>query len=199
MYAKLCSINFPLLLILPSFLLSPSPCHSFPPSSSYTVRDDTTTTSRTKRQDNNDQSIIDTQDDHPHSNSNNPDDDDHPHSDTEPPDTQLEADADQDPHKIGPVGLRCSHVSSPTSIYTTPLLGDFNNDGRLDVNYVIVWGSGYEGAFKTLLVTSDLERLFVGAYGKEILNFERFLAPTEQPWTQYMGQKGDNVFMLPKS
>ena len=163
------------------------------------MRDVTTTTSRTKRQDNNDQSIIDTQDDHPHSNSNNPGDDDHPHSDVELPDAQLEADADADPHRIGPVGLRCSHVSSPTSIYTTPLLGDFNNDGRLDVNYVIVWGSGYEGAFKTLLVTSDLERLFVGAYGKEILDFERFLSPAEQPWTQYMGQKGDNVFMLPKS
>lgn len=108
--------------------------------------------------------------------------------------TEEEPTIDYDPHKIGPTGLRCSHISSPNSIFTTPLIGDFNTDGRLDVCYTIAWGGLTGDAFKVLLVTSDLERLFVGAYGKEILDFETFLPPKRQPWTQYMGVRGDGVF-----
>lgn len=103
--------------------------------------------------------------------------------------------SDDDEPKMGAMELRCSHISKPTAIYTTPLLADFDLDGQLDVLYLIVWSSGYKvESFKTLVVASNLEKLFVEGYGTEILDFGMFLPPSEQPWTGYMGRRGDNVF-----
>ena len=97
--------------------------------------------------------------------------------------------------EMSPMGLRCSHITKPTAIYTTPLLADFDHDGRLDIVYLIVWTSGYDiQSFKTLVVTSDLEKLFVHGYGTEILDFDIFLPSPKQPWTRYMGRKGNSVF-----
>lgn len=91
-------------------------------------------------------------------------------------------------------GIRCAHVTTPTNIFTTPLLGDFDLDGQLDIAYIVTWSSAYMQSFKTLVVASNLERLFEGAYGKGILDFDSFLPFSQQPWTQYMGRHGDSVF-----
>ena len=107
--------------------------------------------------------------------------------------------SDDDSEAIDPAELRCQHFSSPTALFTTPLLGDFDGDDRLDVSYIVVWESAYDAAFKTLLVASDLESLFTDTYGKETLDFETFSPLDKQPWTQYMGQKGDCVFIPPKT
>ena len=95
--------------------------------------------------------------------------------------------------------LRCSHISSPTAIYTTPLLGDFNSDGRLDIAYLVVWTMTISVAPRMIIVASDLEEMFVKVYGTEILDFGTFLPPEEQPWTQYMGRTGNNIFKLSTS
>lgn len=94
------------------------------------------------------------------------------------------------------VGVRCAHVSTPTNLFTTPLLGDFDLDGQLDIVYIVAWSSAYLQSFKMLVVASNLERLFVGAYGKGILDFDTFLPFSQQPWTQYMGRHGDSVFTV---
>ena len=91
--------------------------------------------------------------------------------------------------------LRCNHISFPVSTSTTPLLlGDFDGDGQLDISYEIVWSCSNTVLPKMLLVASSLEVLFVKTYGNETLNFDEFLSPSEQPWTRYMGRKGDNSF-----
>lgn len=107
--------------------------------------------------------------------------------------------SDDDSQEVDPAELRCQHFSSPTALFTTPLLGDFDANGRLDVSYIVVWESAYDAAFKTLLIASDLESLFTETYGKEVLDFETFFPLNKQPWTQYMGQKGDSVFIPPKT
>lgn len=94
--------------------------------------------------------------------------------------------------------LRCDHISNPTQIFTTPLLGDFDQDGRLDITYNIVWSASEYTPPRYLLAASDLESLFEEAYGTEILDFDNFLPLEDQPWTEYMGAEGNNVFRLPK-
>ena len=108
-------------------------------------------------------------------------------------------DDDDDTSKLDPADLRCEHFSSPTALFTTPTLTDFNADKRLDITYIIVWESPYDAAFRALLVAGDLEELFVKTYGKEVLDFETFLPIDEQPWTQYMGKRGDSNFIPPKT
>ncbi len=93
--------------------------------------------------------------------------------------------------------MRCQHVATPVDSSTTPLLGDFDHDGQLDIVYIVAWSSLYTQSMKTLVVASNLERLFVGAYGKGILDFDTFLPFSQQPWTQYMGRHGDSVFTMP--
>ncbi len=109
----------------------------------------------------------DTEKDHTYS-----EDEDHAYSEDEPP-------------KMSKMSMRCSYITTPTGIYTTPLLTDLDLDGQLDIVYVIVWSSGYKPeSFKTLVVGSNLERLFEKGYGMEILDFDTFLPPSEQAWSQ---------------
>lgn len=90
---------------------------------------------------------------------------------------------------------RCGHISSPADVVVgTPLLRDLNSDGRLDIMYDVVWSAA--ALSQLLVVASDLEVLFERAYGKGILDFDTFLPPGKQPWTQYMGRDGDCVFRL---
>lgn len=119
----------------------------------------------------------------------------HPHDDTNI--DQEEEDHTHD--SISKVGIRCGHVSTPTAIVSTPLLGDFDADEHLDLSYIVVWSSTYIPSLKTLVVASDLEEFFAGTYGKGILDFSVFLPPKEQPWSQYMGSRGDNVFRMQNS
>ena len=114
-----------------------------------------------------------------------------------PPAQDDEHEDENDPNHISKVGIRCGHITSPTNLFTTPLMGDFDHDGQLDLTYIVTWSSAYLQAFKTLVVASNLEELFVGAYGKEILDFDSFLPISQQPWTQYMGKNGDSVFTIP--
>jgi hypothetical protein len=110
---------------------------------------------------------------------------------------EKEEEAKEEEEEDGRMRMRCSHITTPTAIYTTPLLTDLDHDGQLDIVYLIVWTSEYEPtSFKTLVVASNLEELFKQGYGAGILDFDIFLPPSKQPWTQYMGARGDNVFKM---
>ena len=83
-------------------------------------------------------------------------------------------------------------------IPATPAIGDLNGDGRLEVAYVMLWGSlgGENFAMppKLLIKTFTIEDRFVEVYGRGMVDFSRFLPVEQQPWTRYMGARGDNVF-----
>ena len=87
----------------------------------------------------------------------------------------------------------CDRISSPSEMLGTPLVGDLNSDGRLDIMYNVVW-STKDTPTRTLVVATDLETMFEKTYGKGILDFDSFQPSGEQPWTQFMGRDGDCVF-----
>jgi len=95
---------------------------------------------------------------------------------------------------------RCSHIEGPSLIPATPAIGDLNGDGRLEIAYVILWGSingeGFKMPPKLLIRTLTLEDRFVDVYGKGVVDFSRFLPLAQQPWTRYMGTLGNNVFKV---
>ncbi len=101
--------------------------------------------------------------------------------------------------------VRCAHILLPITDVATPTIGDVNADGKLELSYVVGWEGipGSEDYFggktprKIRLRTFTIEDRFVRVFGKGKLDFSNFLSPDKQPWTKYMGQTGDNVF-LPK-
>ena len=99
--------------------------------------------------------------------------------------------------------MRCSHITGADMIASSPVIGDFNSDGRLEVAYVIVWGgvdsnmgTNMPARFKVYVAT--LEDSVSEVFGEEGVQWARkFLPGGQQPWTRYMGTGGDNVYRPP--
>ena len=91
---------------------------------------------------------------------------------------------------------------------SSPAVGDFNSDGRLDVTYSVVYSGivlenmGTVPEFKVFAFTlEDRYRQMVGisegdeeGRDQKIVNFESFLPANQQPWNKYMGHHGNNVY-----
>ena len=89
---------------------------------------------------------------------------------------------------------------------TTPVLGDVDGDGRLDVVLAVQHAAVHvripaisyffiDNYDSQVTVTMDtLEDLVIETYGEGAVDFSLFLPPDQQPWTQYMGQNGDGVY-----
>ena len=90
----------------------------------------------------------------------------------------------------------------------TPVLGDVNGDGHLDVALAVQHSAVhvripaisyffinyYESQ---MTVTMDtLEDLVVETYGEGAVDFSQFLPADQQPWTRYMGRNGDGVYSV---
>ena len=77
-------------------------------------------------------------------------------------------------------------------------IGDLDGDGRLEVAYVINWGSLEEGKPivppKFLVKVFTLETKVREMYGEGVVDFSQFLPIEQQLWTRYMGARGDNIF-----
>ena len=102
--------------------------------------------------------------------------------------------------------LRCAHMMVPVTSSFTPVLEDFDKDGRLEVSTPIVWSSLIEYSSvteahppKVIVKTFTLEERFREVYGAsaDLVDFSSFLAPSKQPWTKYMGRKGSGEYAVP--
>ena len=95
----------------------------------------------------------------------------------------------------------------PVTSSFTPVLEDFDKDGRLEVSTPILWSSMIEYSSvteahppKVIVKTFTLEDRFREVYGDsaaDLVDFSTFLPPSKQPWKKYMGSKGSGEYTLP--
>ena len=102
--------------------------------------------------------------------------------------------------------FRCAFIYAARIQAATPVLGDADGDGHLDVVLAIQHAAipvripaisyffidNYEA--QTTITMDSLESLVVETYGEGTIDFSQFLHPNQQPWTQYMGRNGDGVY-----
>lgn len=101
--------------------------------------------------------------------------------------------------------IRCAHVMVPMMQETTPTLGDFNHDGKLEVAASVII-DGFPGKYYPLTVFHPskvsidiftIEDELVASYGEEIrelVDFSLYYSMEEQPWGGYMGSRGNGIF-----
>lgn len=90
----------------------------------------------------------------------------------------------------------------PEMIVSTPAIGDLDEDGQLEIAYLVSWRSNSRGEAVqdlpprfTVFVQSVEERVreVMGEEGVKWL--QDFLPGRQQPWTHYMGARGDNIYL----
>ena len=104
--------------------------------------------------------------------------------------------------------LRCSHIMIPEMIVSTPAIGDINEDGQLEIAYLVSWKSNSGGSGE--IPIQDLPPRFtvfvetLAGRVREVMGEEEgerwlggFLPGGQQPWTHYMGARGDNTYLRP--
>lgn len=90
-------------------------------------------------------------------------------------------------------------------VISTPAVGDFDSDGRLDVAYSVVWSSVVPGGMGTVpqfkVFAFTLEERYRQISGgddkvkdQKVMDFESFLPADQQPWNRYMGRHGNNTY-----
>ena len=99
--------------------------------------------------------------------------------------------------------LRCGHVLAPGMLISSPVIGDLNSDGKLEVVYVMMWKAADKDAPHTpppsfTVHVAPLEERVGEVFGQEGVEWvHSFLPGDQQPWTRYMGSGGDNVYRRP--
>ncbi len=95
-------------------------------------------------------------------------------------------------------------------ISTTPTIGDFNNDGKLDVVISTTY-NGYPNRWYSILflhppkvsvdafTIEDKLREVFGSDISQIVDFTSYYPANRQPWGQYMGSRGNGVYETPTS
>lgn len=92
---------------------------------------------------------------------------------------------------------------SPDMVVASPAIGDLNDDGKLEIVYIVVWGGADSGMGAELpprftIYVDTLEDRVRDVFGEEGVRWvEKFLPRGQQPWTRYMGAGGDNVYHRP--
>ncbi len=88
---------------------------------------------------------------------------------------------------------------------TTPVLGDFNSDGKLDAAVSVPYG-GYPDLLyfihalhlpKVSVDAFTIESKLTEVFGPEItdrIEFSSYYSANMQPWSRYMGSKGTCVY-----
>ena len=102
-------------------------------------------------------------------------------------------------------GLRCSHIMIPEMIVSTPAIGDIDEDGRLEIAYLVSWRANSRSSEEVVIqelpprFTVFVKTLEMRVKGEEEGEtwLESFLPGGQQPWTHYMGARGDNIYSRP--
>ena len=87
-------------------------------------------------------------------------------------------------------------------LMSTPIIGDFNQDGKLDGATTINYVSQNEqlNVFNSQNVNYNvftIEDRLVEVYGsgiRDVVEFSSYYSSREQPWGKYMGSKGNGIF-----
>ena len=86
----------------------------------------------------------------------------------------------------------------PEMIVPTPAISDLDDDGRLEVVYLVSWRGNGEGLMlppKFTVFAETLEERVRETAGEEGVWWLAGLLPArQQPWTHYMGARGDSVY-----
>ena len=98
-----------------------------------------------------------------------------------------------------PRSQQCSHVTVPDMIVSTPVIGDVDGDGRLEMAYVVAWeGSTHEShvPLRFTVYVETLDKMLEEAWGEGEGGrwVQGALPEGQQPWTRYMGAHGDNIY-----
>ena len=92
----------------------------------------------------------------------------------------------------------------------TPVIGDFNNDGKLDAAMSVTYDSllgqldmvtnfHRPRAFVATFTIEDKLNEIYGPEINDIVDFSSYYPADKQPWGQYMGAKGDGIYEPPSS
>ena len=76
----------------------------------------------------------------------------------------------------------------PEMIVSTPAIGDLDGDGRLEVAYLVAWRGDSGGKAGQPLPPKF--SLFV----ETLEGVGGLLPASQQPWTHYMGTRGDSIY-----
>ncbi len=104
--------------------------------------------------------------------------------------------------------IRCAHILLPLMIVTTPRIGDFNVDGKLDAALSITFDSfpnelynlkifhPSEVLIDVFTFEDKLKEIFGPDIGEDV-DFASYYPANKQPWGQYMGSRGNGVYETP--
>ena len=106
--------------------------------------------------------------------------------------------------------LRCAHILVPLMLATTPRLGDFNVDEKLDVALAVNFNSFPNELYalelfhppRTSINVFSIEDKVKEIFGpdiEKIVDFTSYYSLEKQPWSQYMGSRGDCVYETPET
>ena len=103
--------------------------------------------------------------------------------------------------------IRCAHIVIPLMVATTPTVGDFNNDGKLDVAISTSYGAHPDKMYyfwflhlpkvsvDTFTIEDKVKEVF-GSDIEQVVDFTLYYPADKQPWRKYMGSRGNGVYEL---
>ena len=105
--------------------------------------------------------------------------------------------------------IRCAHILLPWKLQTTPVIGDFDKDSRLDAATSVLFDGMPNESYKLSILhppkvsveAFNIEDKLVEVFGSEIKNivdFSAYYPASKQPWKQYMGSEGNGIYETPK-
>ncbi len=104
--------------------------------------------------------------------------------------------------------VRCAHTVAPMMLATTPTIGDFDEDGKIEAAWSVIY-DGFPNELysirelhpsKVSIEVVTLEKRMREIYGSKVdslMNFSSYYPAQHQPWAGYMGSRGDCMYEQP--
>ena len=108
--------------------------------------------------------------------------------------------------------VRCAHILAPILSPGTPAISDLNGDGKLEGIFNILYSQTPSDFSipqladimhppKIIVQAFTIQDRLKEVYGKTVadnVNFAGYFSLQDQPWLQYMGSRGDGIFVNPR-